>query len=195
MFVRDRVTRVTERVSVATDFTQEDQQSFGTAISADGRFVAFNSFADNLVPGDVDTAADVFVRDRQTGTTEAVSVPSNTDFQNGWLSSLSSNSRFVGFVSAAPTLVSGDTNGFVADAFLVDRQTGTLQIVSRNSAGAQGDDDTSSVIASNDGRFVVFASKADNLVPNDTNFSTDIFIRDLVSGITRRVAQDEPVVA
>src|SRR5262249_6474898 len=94
--------------------------------------------------------------------------------------------------SAAPTLVSGDTNGFVADAFLVDRQTGTLQIVSRSSAGAQGDDDTLSVIASDDGRFVVFASKADNLVPNDTNSSADIFIRDLVSGITRRVAHDEP---
>lgn len=193
IFVRDRVTHITERISVASDGTEADQSSFGSPIlSANGRFVAFNSFADNLVAGDVDTAADVFVRDRQTRVTEAVSQPSNTDFQNRLLSSLSPNGRFVGFVSAAPTLVPRDTNGFVADAFVFDRQARTLQIVSRNSAGAQGDDDTFSVFVSNDGRFAVFASKADNFVANDTNFSADIFIRDLVSGVTRRVAHDEP---
>src|SRR5207249_3430991 len=76
VFVHDRQTGMTERVSVASDGTQGNNASSCPALSADGRFVAFDSDATNLVAGDTNGATDVFVHDRQTGTTERVSVPS-----------------------------------------------------------------------------------------------------------------------
>src|SRR5439155_460298 len=113
IFVRDRLNGVTERVSVASDVTQSNERSFNPSISADGRFVAFESFASNLVSGDTNSGDDVFVHDRLTGATERVSVASDATQGNGGSggASISADGRFVAFRSNASNLISGDTDG------------------------------------------------------------------------------------
>ena len=119
IFVHDRQTGTTDRVSVASDGTQGNGNSEEPAISGDGRYVAFTSVASNLVPGDTNDKSDVFVHDRQTGATERVSVASdgtegnNTSYQ----SSVSGDGRYVAFTSVASNLVAGDTN-FQWDVFV-----------------------------------------------------------------------------
>src|SRR5207244_2213095 len=111
VFVRDRQTATTERVSVAPDGTQGDAQSNGPAISADGRFVAFTSIATNLVPGDTNGVADAFVHDRQTGITERINVVTGGAQGNAASGStlgpsvaISADGRFVAFTSTASNL-------------------------------------------------------------------------------------------
>jgi hypothetical protein len=192
VFVRDRQTGTTERVSVASDGTEGD---FGSdsipSLSADGRFVAFDSYSTNLVPGDTNNRRDAFVRDRQTGTTERVSVASDGTQGNGEsrtdFSGLSADGRFVVFVSDATNLIPDDTNN-VRDVFVRNRQTGTTERVSVASDGTQGNGASFSASISGDGRFVIFASTARNLVPNDTNGAVDVFVRDRQTGTTERVS-------
>src|SRR5207302_2591866 len=123
-----RQTGTTERVSVASDGAQGNGSSgllsfaFPPALSADGRFVAFVSFATNLVAGDTNGATDVFVHDRQTGITERVSVASDGTEGNSWSVSpaISADGRIVAFISDATNLLPGDTNG-VDDIIVHDR--------------------------------------------------------------------------
>src|SRR5207244_2293689 len=144
VFVHDRQTGTTERVSVASDGAQGNGKSvflsfaFPPALSADGRFVAFVSFATNLVAGDTNGATDVFVHDRQTGTTERVSVASDGAESNAAClgSALSADGRFVAFQSDATHLAPGDTNG-TASALVRDRQTGTTERVTLATGGSQ----------------------------------------------------------
>src|SRR5213595_159425 len=114
----------TERVSMDSAGNEGNGGSGGPAISADGRFVAFASYASNLVPGDTNGVADVFVHDRQTGTTKRVSVNSAGTQGNGGSGSpaISADGRFVAFSSYATNLVPGDTNG-VVDVFVHDRRS------------------------------------------------------------------------
>ena len=185
VFVHDRQTRLTERVSVDSAGIQGNAASFvgpndhGAPLSADGRFVAFTSAATNLVPGDTNGQSDVFVHDRRTGTTERVSVDSAGTEANGWSErpSISTDGRFVAFCSYATNLVPRDTNGRW-DEFVHDRQTHTTERVSVDSAGTEGNGDSRGASLSADGRFVAFASDANNLVPWDTNSVTDVFVRD-----------------
>ena len=174
IFVRDRLTGTTERLSLASDGTQANRL---TSISADGRFVTFSSSASNLVAGDTNRQADVFVHDRLTSTTERVSVASDGTQANGDSSfpSISADGRFVTFVSRASTLVAGDTNSR-DDVFVHDRQTGTTERVSVASDGTQGNRNSRFSSISADGRFVKFDSAASNLVAGDTNFTYDIFV-------------------
>lgn len=169
---------ITERVSVATDGTQGNNMSGrrgAPASSSDGRFIAFDSLAWNLVPGDTNGVADAFVHDRQTGTTERVSVATGSTQGNAASGStlspsvaISTDGRFVAFTSTASNLVPGDTNG-TTDVFVRDRQTGTTERVSVSSAGAQANDASTDPAISGDGTLVAFFSAASNLVPNDTN--------------------------
>src|SRR5438046_847770 len=132
--------QTTERVSVASGGTTEgNATSLGSALSADGRFVAFHSAATNLVAGDTNGTTDVFVHDRQTGMTERVSVASDGTQGNNASSypALSADGRLVAFDSAATDLVAGDTNG-ASDVFVHDRQAGTTARVSAPAAGTQG---------------------------------------------------------
>ncbi|MFF5247742.1 S8 family serine peptidase [Streptosporangium sp. NPDC000095] len=124
-FAHDRQTGRTELISVASDGTRSDGLSSSPSFSADGRFAVFNSDATNLVPGDVNEKTDVFVRDRTTGKTEAVSVGVGGAVGDGNSreQSISADGRFVAFESGATDLVPGDTNGH-ADVFVRDRQTG-----------------------------------------------------------------------
>src|SRR5439155_614398 len=143
--------------------------STDVALSADGRFVAFTSAAPDLVAGDTNGGKDVFVGERQTGGTERVSVDSAGNQGNGESIdvALSADGRFVAFTSVAPDLVTGDTNGAM-DVFVHDRQTGTTERVSVDSAGSQANGDSTDVALSADGRFVAFTSAAPDLVAGDT---------------------------
>jgi Tol biopolymer transport system component len=192
-FVHDRLLGTTERVSVDSAEGQangaDEFFAFGIAISADGRFVAFASTATSLVPGDTNSASDIFVRDRQMGSTEIVSI-SSAGLQAGGESqepAISADGRFVTFASAATNLVPGDTND-QADVFVHDRLMGTTERVSVNSAEGQANGGSIRSAISADGRFVAFRSDARNLVPGDTNSADDIFVRDRLAGTTERVS-------
>ncbi len=190
VFVRDRATGTTERVSLDSNGTEGDDRSGSPAISADGRLVAFSSAAGNLVPGDTNSSYDIFVHDRATGTTERVSVHSNGTQGNGTSYSrpaISADGRFVAFTSQASNLAPGDTNGR-ADVFVHDRNTGETTRVSLGANGAQGDSHSYAPELSTDGRFVAFYSYAGNLVPGDTNGETDVFVHDRQTGMTERVS-------
>jgi len=180
---------ITTRVSVASDGTQGNGDSYWTSISADGRYVAFLSWASNLVPGDTNGSKDIFVHDRQTGQTTRVSVASDGT-QGDWDSdrpSISADGRYVAFESVATNLVPDDTNGRY-DIFVHDRQTGQTTRVSVASDGTQGDGRSRDASISADGRYVAFESVATNLVPDDTNGSTDVFVHDGETGQTTRVS-------
>ena len=189
VFLRDRSAGTTERISVATDGTQGVYPSVRPRISADGRYVVFESLSPNLVPADTNGRTDIFLRDRQSRTTVRLSVAANGTQAAGTSTneSISPDGRFVTVTSDAPNLVPGDTNG-LSDVFLLDRRTGGLTLVSTNQAGQQGNSSSDSGIVSADGRYVVFESGASNLVPGDTNDVLDIFVKDMQTGAVRRVS-------
>ena len=188
IFLRDREAGTTERVSLADDGGQADNGSFLPAISAGGRFVAFESYAANLVPGDTNRTVDVFVRDRRTRRTERVSVSTGGAQAGGaYLAAMSADGRFVAFDSGAADLVPGDANG-VADVFVRDRQEGTTERVSVGPGGRQANRQSESSAISAGGRFVAFVSYASNLVPGDTNGVGDVFVRDRLNRRTERVS-------
>lgn len=196
VFVHDRQTGQTTRVSVASGRTEGNDSSWYPFISAEGRYVAFNSLASNLVSGDTNGKADVFVHDRQTGQTTRVSVASdgtqgNDDsggpFVNYSSPSISTDGRYVAFYSYASNLVNGDTNG-IMDVFIHDRQTSQTTCVSVASDGTQGNDNSMRPSISADGRYVAFASGASSLVSSDTNNTIDIFVHDRQTGQTTRVS-------
>lgn len=189
LFLRDRLNGTTERVSVATGGGEGNSNSWYPSISVDGRYVAFTSLASNLVPGDTNGTWDVFVRDRQSATTERVSVGGGGLQGNlgSYTPSISSDGRFVAFESLATNLVPGDSNG-ISDVFVRDRLTSTTERVSVDSGGSQGNAPSASAHISADGRYVAFTSVSTNLVPGDTNGSWDIFVHDRLNGATERVS-------
>jgi Tol biopolymer transport system component len=185
VFLRDRLLGTTERISVSSSGVQGNDGSgiFGYAISPDGRYVVFYSEASNLVPGDVNNAADVFLRDRLNGTTELVSLDSSAGQGNAKSEypCISADGRHVAFDSLATNLVPGDTNG-KADVFLRDLWTGQTQRVSVSSSGSQSNGDSMAPSISADGRYVAFHSNGNNLVSGDTNTTWDVFVYDRVNG-------------
>ncbi|MBI3988598.1 MAG: PD40 domain-containing protein, partial [candidate division NC10 bacterium] len=179
IYVHDRQTGQTTRVSVAFDGTPTNSGSDEPSISDDGRYVAFLSAATNLVPGDTNGRWDVFVHDRLTGQTTRVSVASDGTQTNSWsdFPSISADGRYVAFDSIASNLVPGDTNGF-GDVFVHDQVTGQTTRFSIASDGREANGGSSWPSISADGRYVAFASSANNLVPGDTNDHPDIFVHD-----------------
>ncbi|MGH2537870.1 MAG: carboxypeptidase regulatory-like domain-containing protein, partial [Candidatus Promineifilaceae bacterium] len=179
VFVHNRDTVQTSRVSVASDGAQGNGYSYSPAISADGRYVAFVSLASNLVGGDTNDQPDVFVHDRDTGQTSRASVASDGAQANGasYYQSISADGRYVAFGSYASNLVGGDTNG-IDDVYVHDRDTGQTSRASVASDGAQGNDGSGDPSISADGRYVAFVSWASNLVSGDTNGYADVFVRD-----------------
>ena len=185
----------TELVSRSTVGTQGDNDSQSPSISSDGRFVAFASFAENLVPDDTNLAPDIFVRDRLLGTTERVSVSSAGRQGNGASGlidlmggpSISGDGRFVAFSSEASNLVRGDRN-LNPDVFVHDRLTGETTRVTVATGGAEANAGGTEAAISRDGRIVAFLSNADNIVP-DGNFTADVFVHDRQTGVTERISQ------
>jgi len=189
VFVHDGKNKTTDLVSVTTSGMQGDNDSTRPSISADGRFVAFDSSATNLVPGDTNSSLDVFLRDRTAGTTIRISVAS--DGSQGDASSfspaISANGRFVTYVSDASNLVAGDTNN-TRDIFVYDRKLKTTERESVDSHGMQGNSSSTTSAISATGRFVAFGSFSSNLVPGDVNGTLDVFVRDRKKGKTRLVS-------
>jgi Tol biopolymer transport system component len=194
VFVRDLVAGVTDLVSVDSSGAQANGNSNTTAISADGRYVAFGSSATNLVPGDTNVADDIFVHDRciSNGSFVPVCAPTTELASVGFLGqgddasgnpAISADGRYVAFYSNATNLVPNDGNG-VTDVFVHDRLTGDTERVSVDSAGVEGNFASgtlgfSGVAISADGRYVAFESTATNLDPPDANgVSSDVFVRD-----------------
>jgi hypothetical protein len=183
VFVWDRVSRTTARVSVDGSGNQGNGQSYLPAINADGRFVAFYSYASNLVPDDTNGHPDVFVHDRVTGETSRASVDSaggQGDDGSGYCCrpiSLSANGRFVAFQSYASNLASLSLYT-PQRIFVHDREGGVTGMASLTSAGAPSPSESSTPVISADGRFVAFDSWSP-LVPEDFNQISDVFLRDL----------------
>jgi Tol biopolymer transport system component len=188
VFVRDRDARTTTRASTTSSGGEVDSDSASPSISADGRYVAFASFATNLVPGDTNLDWDVFVKDRLTGQTTLVSVDSSGVQGNGASAgpSISADGRFVAFWSRATNLVPGDTNG-ATDDFVRDLAAGTTTRVSLDATGAEATADSGVCSISGDGRYVAFQSLAP-LVTSDANEAWDVYVRDLGSGTTMRAS-------
>jgi len=189
VFVHDRETGVTSRVSVGVEQIQSNNGNAFAAISADGRYVAFQSIATNLITGDTNGQIDVFVHECHTGVTSRVSVRSGGAQVSigGGAPAISGDGRYVAFMSPAPDLVVGDNNG-TWDVFVHDRQTSVTTRVSVSSSGTQGNGPSTSPAISSNSRYVAFFSAASDLVPNDTNGTSDVFVHDRQTGITTCVS-------
>ncbi len=189
VFVRDRERGATTRVSVSSGGEQGDGMSYLSAMTADGRCVVFCSSASNLVLADTNGEEDIFYHDRSTGETTRASVDSSGLQGNSrsFDPAITPDGRFVAFVSAADNLVEADTNERW-DIFLHDRLSGETSLVSVSSSGAQGDGDSDNPKLSADGRYVAYWSHSENLVPGDTNGSSDVFVFDRENGTTARVS-------
>lgn len=199
IFVRDLQTNTITRVSVSSTGVQANGESANPAISADGRYVVFESLATNLVLTDTNGLRDVFLHDRTTGITTRISV-SSTGVQTlggeSFTPAISANGQVVAFGSLATNLVGSDSNG-VTDVFVHNLATNTTTRVSVSSAGVQGNSFSSQPALSADGRFVAFTSVANNLVDDDSNANCggsfdqecgDVFVHDRQTGATRRVS-------
>jgi Tol biopolymer transport system component len=190
VFVRDLLLGTTERVSVSPSGGQGNGTSRMAAISGDGRFVAFNSLATNLVQG-WPSGQHVYRHDRMTGATEPVDVRTNgtaaTLSAQPTRPSISGDGHLVTFESSDATVVSGDTNA-AKDVFLRDFINAITTRVSLGNGGTEATGISTGGSLSADGLRVAFVSHAANLVPGDTNGSPDAFVRDLVSGTTERVS-------
>ncbi|WP_051800021.1 TolB family protein [Catenuloplanes japonicus] len=160
-----------ELISVSSAGVLADDLSFDGTVSDDGRYVAFDSDAANLAPGDTNGTADVFLRDRQLGTTVRLSIGwDGTDPDQGATSpSISRDGRYVAFASRSANIVPGDTNT-TRDVFVRDRVAGTTTRI-----GHDPDDSSWVGHLSRDGTLLTFSSWATNLVPADTNDAPDIF--------------------
>jgi alpha-tubulin suppressor-like RCC1 family protein len=195
IFVYDRHTGATERISVDSSGNEATGGgglgSDGASISGYGRYVVFRSDADNLVTGDNNGVADIFVHDRQTGATVRVSVDSVGNEGNGecWMGKISSDGNIVAFQSRATNLDPGDST-VLDDIYVYDRQSGDAEWVSKAYDGSQGNGVSEFPDLNVDGRFVAFQSDASNLVTGDTNAFKDIFVRDRQTGVTERVSVD-----
>ncbi len=189
VFIKDRQTGQTTRVSVGYAGDEPNGHSISNSISPDGRLVAFWSGADNLVPTDTNHKYDVFVRDLQTGQTTRASVDSNEVEANGDSKDpvVSADGRFVVYSSVASNLILGDTN-LKEDIFVHDRVTAVTARASITWNGAQSFADSYSPSISADGRYVCFVSEGGFFVPNDTNQAADVFVHDRNTGATQRVS-------
>lgn len=183
--------------NVDSSGAQANHNSMSARMSADGRYVAFKSLASNLIPNDGNNTWDAFRHDRATGATVAASVSTAGVLGNGMTMnevSISDDGSRIAFESYATNLVAPDGNS-VQDIFVHDFVAGTTLRASQNSAGQQVTQECIWPEISGDGRFVAFASRANNLVPNDTNNVYDIFVRDLALNTTEIVSVSSSGVA
>lgn len=185
VFVANLSTKSLTRVSVAANGGEADGPSFFPSISADGHFIAFQSYASNLVTGDGNGTADIFVKDLQSGAVTLVSANATNVFSNNFstVPAISANGQFVVFASFASNLTADDTDAHF-DIFRKNVQTGQIDLVSKTSAGIKGNGDAVGAAISADGRYVAFSTNATNLLPGggDANGKTDIYRKDMTSG-------------
>ncbi len=191
IFVHDMQTGSTEIASVATGGgPTEGANTYGPpTISGDGRFVAYTATTTNLVPNDTNDAPDIFLRDRQTGTTTRVSVgPGGVQADAGSQTpALSGNGKFLAFQSNASNLLGSPVDSSLGDIYVRDLTAGTNELASVTTTGSTSGSNAFPAM-SGSGRFVVFRSLAHTLVSGDNNQAFDVFVRDVVNNTTRRVS-------
>ena len=189
-FVRDTLLGITTLVSTSSAGVQANSFTGQVEISADGKSVAFESLATNLVAGDSNGVYDIYVKSLTDGTLVRASTTTTGVGATGGAStnpSLSADGKMVVFTSSATNLATGDSNG-VGDIFVKNLFTGELTLVSANSSGTIGNGASDFASISADGRYVSFTSSATNLVSGDTNGVDDVFRKDLQTGEIIRVS-------
>jgi Tol biopolymer transport system component len=191
VFVRDLKRGLTRRATLDTAGEQAAGTSAKAAgISRSGRFVAFTADAGNLVPGDTNGQRDAFVRDLRYGVTTRASLTwdggeiGGTSFAEG----ISGDGRYVVFTASCGCVVPGETATGTSDVYVRDLKKGTTRRVSSASDGTRGNGSSYTAAIAGDGRYVAFTSRATNLVPGDTNGTSDVFRHDLKTGETVRVS-------
>ena len=189
VFAHDRATASTVRISRSAAGMQANGPSYNGGISYDGRFIAFYSAASNLVDGDTNGVADIFLLDRTLGTLRRVSVGAGGVQANGSSSfpAVSDDGQVVAFPSDATNLVAGDSNA-ASDVFVHVVATGLTTRASVGDGGVQANARSLGVDLSADGRHVAFISLASNLVANDTNAVFDGFVHDRLAATTQRIS-------
>ena len=195
---------IVERMSVSTEGNEGNRESSRPSISGWGRYVAFQSFATNLVSNDINDYYDIYIRDRAASTTIRITWAYDGADVDGssFTPRISASGRYVVYESSATNLVPGDTNND-ADIFVYDRDTdgdgifdepgatltSRVSVASDGSQGSGGSARQGNIAAiSADGRYVVFHSHFNNLVASDTNNSTDVFVHDMQTGATLRLS-------
>ena len=164
----------------------QSNPTFDQSLSKDGRYLAFTSFL-SLLPQDANSLNDIYLLDRQTNTLELVSLSNSGALgnANSFDPSISDDGRYIAFLSFASNFYSGDVSG-VADIFVRDRQSGTTTLVTVGTSGNANALSIEPMLTAN-GRTIIFWSSATNLIANDTNASTDLFVRNLDTGVTSRI--------
>ncbi len=186
VYLRDLAANTMRLVSVTADGTQANAGALNRpSVSADGRFVVFDSGASNLAANDSNGRDDVFIKDMLTGALARITAADGAQ-QNGATQGtlrpvISGDGRYVAFASSASNLVAGDTNNAL-DVFRHDRLTGAIERVSITAGGVQGLRDSLDAAISADGRFIAFTSHAPEFAAGDRPVSADIFLKDMVTG-------------
>ncbi len=197
VFVRDRLAQITERISVNSLGEEASGASVRPALSGDSRWVAFESEAGDLVPGDGNGLSDIFLHDRLTRTTSRISVgPGGSDADGASrMAAISTDGRYLAFESEATNLVEGDGNG-LSDVFVFDRQIGAMTRASVNATGGDGQGFSVAPALSGDGRWLAFVSDAPDidpaagyLPPWRPNGERQVFLRDLILGQTQMISR------
>lgn len=195
VYVHDLSAGTTELASLTSSGAQANDVSIVCDISADGRFVVFRSWANNLDPADQDGKGDIYVRDRLLGITEWISVPltpENSVWDAGSVASVSDDGRFVAFQSADENIIPIDINGW-ADVFVRDRALQSTVLVSQSTSGEQADLGAGNPLISSDGNRVLFASAAKNLHPSGATMvfvKAHLYYHDLDTGLTEAIDLD-----
>lgn len=189
IFVHDRVLNTTKRISISNSGEESNGDSYGPSISSDGRYVAYTSYATNLVASDNNGYSDVFVYDCLMNITQRVSISNNGNEGNGdsYDPSISADGSYIAFSSSASNLVTDDTNG-CNDVFVYNKISNTIKRISVSNTGEEGNGDSSEPSISANGNFIAFTSYADNLVNNDINGCSDVFVYNQTFNTIKRIS-------
>ncbi|HEY6766856.1 MAG TPA: hypothetical protein VI386_19010, partial [Candidatus Sulfotelmatobacter sp.] len=177
VFLRDTQAGTTALISISSGGVPADGSCGYASISANGRYVAFLSLADNLASGTIPGDQSIYVRDLQLGTTEREDVASDGTPGNGnsFQPQISADGRFVVFGSSSTNLVSGVSG---IEIYLRDRSTGQVKLVSVGTDGSPANQPSTGPAISADGRYVAYFSSATNLVSQNTGGISEVYVYD-----------------
>jgi hypothetical protein len=189
VFVHDLLTGQTRRASVSSEGAEADSGAVWPSISRDGRFISFRSGSTNLVPGDTNGVDDTFVYDMISGTTRRTSITTSGGEINDTAirDELSADGRYIAVATRATNVVDGETDGFV-NIYVYDWRKGSVALATVGWNGEPANGDSGQMDFSTDGAYMAFWSQASNLVPDDTNDTSDVFVWNRVDRSITRVS-------
>ncbi len=188
VYVKDMIKNTVTHISPSTSGGVSNNSNTNASISCDGRFVAFESYASDLVSSDTNSASDIFLVDRVGGDlVKDATISGNYDSH---IPNISCDGKFIGFLSSATNLVGGDTNG-VSDSFVYDILGNSFDRVNVDSSGNQSSFAGSSPSVSDGGQFVAFSSSATDLVTANTNSKQQVYFRDRNAGTTEVISTED----